>query len=125
MLEVKSRIEGLLININKSEDKIMNKQDVLVELESKIGYDEEIYAEELRLELDKAQQELRLELDKAQQELEKLYKECHDYYLVLDAVSLYPSAMYLFEYPVGIPYWADGEEGRKSLEEVRDAYEQL
>ena len=110
ILEVKSMIGGLLIKIKKSEDKIMNKQDVLVELESKIGSDEEISPEELRLEL-----------DKAQQELEKLYKECDDYYLVLDAVSLYPSAMYLFEYPVGIPYWADGEDGRKSLEEVRDA----
>ena len=26
-----------------------------------------------------------------------------------------------FDYPVGIPYWADGLENRESLDQVRDA----
>ena len=51
----------------------------------------------------------------------KLYAECDDFLRVYDAVSLYPSSMAKFDYPVGIPYWADGLENRESLDQVRDA----
>jgi len=41
--------------------------------------------------------------------------------IVLDAVSLYASAMSKFEYPSGIRFWADGKDGRSTIENVRDA----
>ena len=40
-----------------------------------------------------------------QKNLKKLYDECNDYLVCMDAVSLYPSAMYEFEYPIGEPNW--------------------
>ena len=40
-----------------------------------------------------------------QQALKELHNLCDDYLDDLDAVSLYPSAMNLFEYPIGNPYW--------------------
>ena len=38
--------------------------------------------------------------------LRYFYNLCEDHYLVIDAVSLYPSAMWNFEFPTGIPFWA-------------------
>ncbi|MGQ4876626.1 MAG: DNA polymerase, partial [Promethearchaeia archaeon] len=41
----------------------------------------------------------------SQEELEKYYNSIQDYLIDFDAVSLYPSAMALFEYPIGYPHW--------------------
>jgi hypothetical protein len=37
--------------------------------------------------------------------LKDVVSKCKDYITDLDATSLYPSAMYKFAFPVGIPYW--------------------
>ena len=42
--------------------------------------------------------------------LKFLYENCSDFLRVLDAVSLYPSAMWKFEYPSGTPYWEHDDE---------------
>ena len=42
--------------------------------------------------------------------LKFLYENCSDFLRVLDAVSLYPSAMWKFEYPSGKPYWEHDDE---------------
>jgi len=43
--------------------------------------------------------------DDNQQELESLFNACDDYLVDYDGVSLYPSSMALFNYPIGEPYW--------------------
>ena len=45
----------------------------------------------------------------------ELFEKCEDYLCDFDASSLYPSAMSMFEYPVGQPYW------EQYVDAVRDA----
>jgi len=43
--------------------------------------------------------------------LKNLFETCEDYCQDCDATSLYPSAMCLFDYPVGAPYWCTDLQG--------------
>ena len=61
------------------------------------------------------------ELSLKQEIIKEHYDKCNDYLHDMDMISLYPSVMILEDYPVGQPYWADGLEGRETLEQVRDA----
>ena len=52
-----------------------------------------------------------------QEKLKFLHAACDDYLMDFDAVSLYPTAMSQYEYPIGVPRWYEGNE----LDQVRDA----
>jgi len=50
------------------------------------------------------------------EERKELYNNTLDYMVDFDAVSLYPSACVLFDYPVGKPFWVNHNEFDKYLE---------
>ena len=56
------------------------------------------------------------ELQNSQTLLRHVYDQCDDFYTVIDAVSLYPSAMWKYDYPIGKPYFEpDTEKVRTAL----------